>query len=233
MSSSYKQHLCTQNVGPRGWLQGIKIVSKTSGKPVGRYFGGVRYAQSPTSRLRFRKTRPLASDFSYGSEEAPCACTTECQICPQPDWPGVLTPTDRACWSEDCLRANIWVPAGTPPPDGWPVLFYIHGGFLQFGNPNKALDTVAKMYEETMFKAIVVMPGYRLNLFGFLTSQELQFEAQGDGESAGNMGFWDQRTALEWTASIVSFFGGNRENITVAGYSAGRSLHLIEPSCVS
>jgi len=125
------------------------------------------------------------------------------------------------------LGVNIWVPSGTPPPEGWPVLFYIHGGFLQFGNANKAADVVARMYDETIFKAIVVMPGYRLNLFGFLASKELQSEAQVDGENAGNMGFWDQRTALEWTASMISAFGGNRDNITAAGYSAGASPLLL------
>ena len=65
------------------------------------------------------------------------------------------------------------------------------------------------------------MPAYRLNLFGFLASTELQAEAEKFGEAAGNMGFWDQRTALEWTAKNVGFFGGDTSNITVGGYSAG------------
>lgn len=222
MSNTYKRTPCLQSVGPRGWLQGVHLVSETTSRPVARYFGGIKYAQAPTGNLRFRRTRALPPGFSYGSEQAPCAYTPDCDVCPHPDWPGIL-PDDTARWSEDCLRANVWVPSGTTPSGGWPVLFYIHGGFLQFGNPNKAADIIARMFEETSFKAIVVMPGYRLNLLGFLTSHELQAEAQADGESAGNMGFWDQRTALEWTASIVSFLGGNRDNITVGGYSAGRS----------
>lgn len=77
------------------------------------------------------------------------------------------------------------------------------------------------LLSETALNAIIVIPGYRLNLFGFLASSELQHEAQIDGECAGNMGFWDQRAALEWTADNISYFGGNASNITVAGYSAG------------
>ena len=70
-------------------------------------------------------------------------------------------------------------------------------------------------------EAIIVMPAYRLNLFGFLASKELQAEAEKFGETAGNMGFWDQRAALEWTAENISAFGGDPSNITVGGYSAG------------
>jgi carboxylesterase type B len=75
------------------------------------------------------------------------------------------------------------------------------------------------LLSETAFEAIIVMPSYRLNLFGFLSSRELQAET-GNG-SAGNMGFWDQRTALEWTAKNISYFSGDPNNITVGGYSAG------------
>lgn len=69
--------------------------------------------------------------------------------------------------------------------------------------------------------AIIVMPAYRLNLFGFLASKELQAEAEKHGETVGNMGFWDQRTALEWTSKNIKYFGGDASNITVGGYSAG------------
>ena len=223
MSAMYQSQPYKQGLGPWGWVDGIELISNTSTKAVARYFGGLRYAQPPTGHLRFRRTRPLPSDFSYGTVTAPGATSAGCRICPQPDWPGVLPPGDVSTWSEDCLQANIWMPAETPPSGGWPILFFIHGGFLQFGNANKPIDIIPRMYEETTFKAIVVMPAYRVNLFGFLASHELQSEASAEGECAGNMGFWDQRTALEWTVSIAPWLGGNAENITVAGYSAGTS----------
>jgi len=101
------------------------------------------------------------------------------------------------------------------------VFFYIHGGFLQWGDPNMAPTAVAPLLSETAFRAIIVMPAYRLNALGFLASRELQAEAEPYGESTGNMGFWDQRLALEWTAKNIGTFGGDSSNITVGGYSAG------------
>lgn len=65
------------------------------------------------------------------------------------------------------------------------------------------------------------MPAYRVNLFGFIAGKELQSEAERFHESAGNAGFWDQRTALEWTAKNIGYFGGDARNITIGGYSAG------------
>lgn len=79
------------------------------------------------------------------------------------------------------------------------------------------LDPCA-MLCETSCKAIIVSPGYRLNIFGFLASPEL-LDASSD--FAVNAGFWDQRLALEWTWQNISYFGGDASNITIGGYSAG------------
>jgi carboxylesterase type B len=84
-----------------------------------------------------------------------------------------------------------------------------------------APEALAELLSETAFKAIVVMPGYRVNAFGFLAGKELEDEARANGEAYSNFGFWDQRTALEWTHDRIAAFGGNKHNITVAGYSAG------------
>ena len=76
------------------------------------------------------------------------------------------------------------------------------------------------LFTSTAHPRIIVSPTYRLNLFGFLGGQAL-FDEAADEAAAGNYGFWDQRLALEWTASHIGFFGGNPENITVGGLSAG------------
>lgn len=65
------------------------------------------------------------------------------------------------------------------------------------------------------------MPAYRVNLFGFLYSAELEQDAATAGETVGNHGFWDQRLALEWIKENINLFGGNPSNITISGYSAG------------
>lgn len=93
------------------------------------------------------------------------------------------------------------------------------GGWLQFGSPN-GFSGVGLLGDSPV-SAIIVMPAYRLNVFGFLYSSELEHDAATAGETTGNHGFWDQRLALEWTRDNIRLFGGNAENITVGGYSAG------------
>ena len=128
---------------------------------------------------------------------------------------------DDTMWDEDCLQLNIYIPAGDRPHSGWPVFFYIHGGFLQWGTPNFEPISLSPLLSETAFRAIIVAPAYRLNALGFVASQEFYAEAQQHGETVGNLGFWDQRLALEWTSKNIDLFGGNSNNITVGGYSAG------------
>lgn len=74
------------------------------------------------------------------------------------------------------------------------------------------------------------MPAYRLNVLGFLYSSEVEADAASVNETVGNHGFWDQRLAMEWTKENVHLFGGNPENITIAGYSAGTTLTTTQPS---
>ena len=92
---------------------------------------------------------------------------------------------------------------------------------MQWGNANWKPAALAPLIYESAFKAIVVLPSYRLNALGFLSSKELADEAKSSNSEYGNMGFHDQRMALEWTHKNISLFGGNPANITVGGYSAG------------
>lgn len=225
MTDGYQRKSCKLHLGSKGWVDGVELLSSRSKSTVAQYFWGLPYAQPPVGGLRFRRTRPLPQGFQYGNKQSPKPFVEGCPVCPQPGWPGVLAEdfAPESEWSEDCLQLNVCVPSGEPPNEaGWPVLFYIHGGFLQFGNANKPAEVLARMYEETSFKAVVITPAYRVNALGFLASTELQSEADRDGETGGNMGFWDQRTALEWTVDTVHAFGGNPNNITIAGYSAGK-----------
>lgn len=96
------------------------------------------------------------------------------------------------------------------------------GGFLQFGDANLGpTRDPSNLLFDTDVRCIIIMPMYRLGIFGFLASSELQQEAECLGLKSGNCGLWDQRLALEWTHANVAGFGGNPRNITVGGYSGG------------
>ena len=110
------------------------------------------------------------------------------------------------------------------------IIIIPDGGFLQMGSPNSG--NLSAFLSETDCKCIVVMPAYRLNIFGFLSSEELMedsdssFSSSSSDSYGANFGFWDQRLALEWTYNNIKFFGGNPDNITLAGYSAGMHLNF-------
>ena len=174
--------------------------------------GGIPYAQPPT---RFQRAKPLLTQtYQFGTQTTPTDYAHLSHECPQPQRAQNV--------SEDCLQLNIWIPASASkkPSGGWPVLFFIHGGFLQWGS-NRSIEPSALLGEESPVEAVIVAPNYRLNAFGFLMGRELQEEAEKRGECAGNIGFWDQRCALEWTARNVGLYGGDPANITAAGLSAG------------
>nr|POF01362.1 putative esterase/lipase [Quercus suber] len=205
------------DAGPLGYIEGLMLSGHSRSRPACYYFGGLPYALPPIGSYRFRPPRPLPDAYHYGTKANPGRFTGSAATCPQP-WPA----SKKALWSEDCLQLNIYIPAGrSPPKSGWPVFFYIHGGYLQWGDPNMPPSSLASLLGETAFKAIIVAPAYRLNALGFLASQELQAEAIQNGETCGNMGFWDQRLALDWVAKNICYFSGDSDNITVGGYSAG------------
>ncbi|CVL06236.1 related to triacylglycerol lipase V precursor [Fusarium mangiferae] len=216
MSDNYIRESYIFNAGPLGHIEGLTVNSH--GSPAVHYFGGLPYALPPVGQWRFRVPRRLPKDHRYGTATQPGKFTGGTRVCPQP--PSSNTP-DPSVVSEDCLQLNIWVPAGPPPKNGWPVCFYIHGGFLQVGTSNTEPEDLVSLLSESAFRAIMVMPSYRLNVFGFLASRELATEASSNGEATGNYGLWDQRLALEWTHENIRLFGGDPANITVAGYSAG------------
>ncbi|KAJ9270594.1 hypothetical protein DTO212C5_3383 [Paecilomyces variotii] len=206
--------------------------SNSSPIPLCHYYGGVRYAFAPAKR--WRRARPLPSDFVYGTRHNPGDCTGRTRECPQPGRAHALRKKlkrklmeegkkleENEAEREDVFQCNVWCPLDDEerPEDGWPVFFFIHGGFLQFGTPNTF--SAAALLGETDFKCVIVMPAYRVSVFGFLSSVELERDAEMFGEPSGNQGFWDQRMALEWTKENIGYFGGNPDNITIAGYSAG------------
>jgi len=125
-----------------------------------------------------------------------------------------LSDNYRPAVSEDSLYLNIWKPAGDL--SDLPVLVYIHGGSLQTGQPWYGDYSGENLAKEGV---IVVNMGYRLGVFGYLALDELK--AESPNGTTGNYGLLDQIKALEWVRDNIRAFGGDPDNVTLAGESAG------------
>ncbi|GKT47515.1 putative ethanolamine kinase [Colletotrichum spaethianum] len=203
---SYQETPVELSLGNRGKIRGLQFDDKT------RRFTGVPYALPPTGEHRWRKPRPLPASYTYANADGGVYDATKFRaVCPQKVW-GVVKPgVGENTYSEDCLFVNIWTPA---PKEGdenrkWPVKLWIHGA----GMDATELITTGGL------NAIVVAIGYRLNIFGFLAGEALLNDS--NGEAGGNFGLWDQRIAAEWVRDNIAYFGGDPQNITLAGRSAG------------
>ncbi|MCR4895609.1 MAG: carboxylesterase family protein [Lachnospiraceae bacterium] len=126
--------------------------------------------------------------------------------------------------SEDALYVNVWKPAGDI--SDCPVIFFVHGGSLQTGTPSY------DQYNGEAFakRGIVFVDfGYRLNVFGYFADEALA--AESPNGTTGNYGLLDQIAALQWVHDNIAAFGGDPDNITIAGESAGSSS--VGALCVS
>ncbi|XP_068585582.1 bile salt-activated lipase-like [Cebidichthys violaceus] len=149
---------------------------------------------------------------------------------PHPGWDGILKATKFATrclqismlqtssfGSEDCLHLNIWVPHGRQVSSGLPVMIWFYGGGFMVGGSMGAnfLNNYLYSGQEIADKGdvIVVSVGYRVGTLGFLST--------GDSRLPGNYGLWDQHAAIAWVHRNIGSFGGDPDNITIFGESAG------------
>jgi para-nitrobenzyl esterase len=172
-------------------------------------FRGIPYAQPPVKQLRWRP--PVPAKRWKGVRDA----TGFGASCHQPpSRPGsIYAPAQPPTMSEDCLSLNVWAPATAKKA---PVFVWIHGGSLTAGSGSEPIYGGAALAARGL---IVVTLNYRLGVLGYLAHPKLSEESR-DGVS-GNYGLLDQIEALRWVQKNISAFGGNPENVTVAGESAG------------
>ena len=117
-------------------------------------------------------------------------------------------------YDEDCLFLNVFTPDTAKAGDKLPVLVYIHGGGFTGGcGHEKHFDGPVW----TQQGVIGVTINYRLGIMGFACLPELEQEAG----HTGNYGLYDQMTAIQWVRHNIAAFGGDPENITIMGQSAG------------
>ena len=203
----------------QGQLTGVYHADQT-----GEVYAGIPYAQPPVGELRWKEPQDalpwegvLAADTFAPMSMQPTNLpiyNSLSQIIAYHDYEISLSDNYIPPVSEDSLYLNIWKPAGDV--SGLPVLVYIHGGSLQTGQPWYADYSGEGLAKQG---AVVVNMGYRLGVFGFLADEELQAESP-DG-TTGNYGLLDQIKALEWVRDNISAFGGDPDNVTLSGESAG------------
>lgn len=165
---------------------------------------GVRYATAERGRP------PVA----VPPWDEPVRATSWAPACPQPPMPflddAVGSNIGDLPQDEDCLRVSVTAPAGTTPDDALPVMVWIHGGSYASGAGDAPFYDPAALVSEQ--RVVVVNVTYRLGLLGYL----------GDGRDVpANLGLLDQIEALRWVRGNIAAFGGDPENVTVFGQSAG------------
>lgn len=171
------------------------------------YFG-VPFAQPPVGKLRWKAPQPLENWQGVKETKHFAARPMQKLI-----WGDMNSRSNGV--SEDCLYLNVWTPAKRNTKN-LPVLLYFYGG------GNVAGDASEPRYDgEAMAKKgiVVVTCNYRLNVFGNFAHPELSAEAP--YKASGNYGYLDQVAAMQWVKQNIAQFGGNPEQVTIAGESAG------------
>ncbi len=178
-----------------------------------RVFVGIPYALSPTGDRRFKAPLPHPGWTTIRDATRPGPA------CPQ------HPATDAFVWSrgpfitnEDCLYLNVWTPGGTA--DRLPVMLWVHGGSHTSGFGH------ARIFDGTALArrdVIIVTINYRLGALGFLAHPALSAEksAENPQHSSGNYGLLDVVQALRWVQENISALGGDPDNVTLFGQSAG------------
>jgi para-nitrobenzyl esterase len=119
--------------------------------------------------------------------------------------------------SEDCLFLNVYAPAGSTAKSKLPVMFWIHGGGHKAGASSEPRHNGDFLPTRGV---VLVTINYRLGVFGFLATEDLAKETNG---AAGNYGLLDMVAALQWVKANIKKFGGDPDNVTIFGESAGSS----------
>ena len=193
-----------------GWVRGLPAAD-----PRITSYKGIPFAAPPVGENRWRAPQPcqdwegdfLAYDFAPASMQA-APVIEESNVYTR-EWS--IDP-DLAM-DEDCLYLNIWAPADGRT--GLPVYVWYFGGGLQVGHTMEMEFDGERIARRGI---VVVTVNYRLNAFGFLCHPEITAEAP---EAPANFGFLDQQFATRWVKRNIAAFGGDPENITIGGQSAG------------
>ncbi len=193
-----------------GRIQGVE--SSIEGVYV---YKGIPFAAPPVGELRWKAPQPVvpwegvkvADTFGPGAMQAPHDASNP--------WTSEFYWEDPE-FSEDCLYLNVWTPAPGQTDRKLPVAMWIHGGAYT-GGWGYEPEFDGKVWAQK--GVILVTVNYRLGIFGFMNHPLLAEESP--EHVSGNYGILDQIAALKWIHANIAAFGGDPDNITVFGQSAG------------
>ena len=172
-------------------------------------FKGVPFAAPPVGERRWKAPEPVEP---WEGVRKTNEWGTRCM---QGDMFGGPVFTRDKSMGEDCLYLNVWTPTEKAAAS-LPVLVVFHGGGFAAGSASEPRTDGEWMAKQGI---VVVEPNYRLGVFGFLAHPDLTAESEGKG--SGNYGMLDQVAALQWVQDNIAAFGGNPNDVTINGESAG------------
>ncbi len=176
------------------------------GKRGVRTWLGIPYAQPPVGELRWRAPQPLQpSDDEFDAKNFGASPIQDVDK---------VEPASLNRQSEDCLTLNIWTRGDA---SGKPVMVFIPGGGFVSGGSSDPCYHGANL--AAAHEVVVVTINYRLNIFGFMNFSGID----SDFADSGYLGIKDQVAALTWVRENIAYFGGDPDNITIFGESAGAS----------
>lgn len=197
-------------------------------------YAGIPYAEAPIGDLRWKEPKAKSNwdgvldctKFAPNSYQAKknSIMSTLVDMYAEGGWHPDYTSYPDQYMSEDSLYLNIWRPKNRS--GNLPILVYIHGGSLTGGSSNGDDYNGEAMAREGI---IMITISYRLGVFGYFAHPDLISESSNN--TTGNYGLLDQIEALKWVNDNASYFGGDKNNITIAGESAGSSS--VSALCVS
>ncbi len=189
-------------------------------------YAGLPYAKAPIGDLRWKEPQDVEPwegirDASYFADMSMQASSNTfinslVDIYASKGWHPSLKEEKKQKSSEDSLYLNIWKPHTSDT--NLPILVFIHGGSLSTGSSAYFEYRGIEMAKKGV---IMVTITYRLNVFGYFAHEELANESI--NHTTGNYGLLDQIKALKWVSDNAANFGGDKNNITIAGESAGSS----------
>ncbi|MBN1185633.1 MAG: carboxylesterase family protein [Bacteroidales bacterium] len=205
------------NSNPILTIEGGKIVGvETSTHGVIAY-KGIPYAAPPVADLRWKEPQPVMSWDGVMTADSFGAAAMQVTWDPKSFYGREWRASGSVPFDEDCLYLNVWTPAAGITDKKLPVAMWIHGGGYREGY---GFEPEMDGGEDWASRGVILVTvTYRLGVFGFF-SHPLLTEESPNGVS-GNYGLFDQAAALKWIKKNIEQFGGDPNNISIFGQSAG------------